>query len=146
MAHGELYRLFIGVVHVATVWLAADNVRLRLQRRRRQEEDANRAARALAGRVVIAGVELPLPDDSRWAQVDCQYTKTVDIGSIPIVTKATLPALRIGPVAVGGSRLIGYNFIHINGEPIEYEASKANRAYADEVWRCYRTRLVSKTL
>ena len=106
MPHGELYRFLFGVIHVAPLFLIVDNVRLRRLRRRRLEQDAERAVRALAGKVVIAGVELPLPDDGRWTETTCEYSETASDG-VTLQRKAKLPALKIGPVIVGGQRMSG---------------------------------------
>ena len=113
------------------VWI----VRLRRQIKRRKEEDAAEAARALGSVVLVAGVELPLPEDERWAPMT--YTL--------VNTKALIDVLAIGVVKVGGAVELGHNRVWIDKHPLEPDGpSIEQQDYADDVWNKYRTRIVRK--
>lgn len=131
---------------IAVPWIAMStwlvhtliaNRRLRQQIAERLAEDAERAARALGSMVVVDGVELPKPEDERWKHSEDTLAQS----------KKPISVLVLGVVSVGGEEVFGYNEVWIAREPLNPGAiSAANKKYAAEVWRCYRTRLVRKSI
>lgn len=103
------------------ILVGADNLRLRQIRRRRLEEDAARAARALGGYtpVVIDGIELPDPQDERW--------------------RCNTYVLQLGPVSVSPS------FVYVSDRRFKRDMS-AEKEYVKAVWDAFNNRIIRTTI
>ena len=125
----------IPLVAVLTAFLSGSLLGIALAeirtRRRQDEERAQRVADALADTVLVDGVELPKPEDERWArktyQIDSEDKKGEKIETV-----------EIGLVAVSDEKAIYVDKLSI-------PRTAASKAYAASVWTNYRNRAVRKS-
>lgn len=116
-----------------SVCFAVTLVRLRLER----ALNVRRAAVALGSPEMVAGVELPDPNDTRWKAVESQARRTDG-------TIEHIPALSIGAVSV----LIFDENVYVGeGPPLGTGREREiARAYCQRVIAAYRQRKVDKSL
>lgn len=133
----------IRIVAVLTAFLSGTLLGIVLSnlrvRRRQIEEEARRVADALGDTVLVDGVQLPKPEDTRWVLKDAEF------GSAKIRSRS----LVLGSVIVGGSAHVGYDYVLINGSPLNARMrgiSRSERQYIAAVWRAYQTRIALKSV
>ena len=103
----------------------------RRTRRRLDEERAKRVADALSDTVLVDGVELPKPEDERWAR----KTYRLANGDQNVVDIETV---EIGVVSVSNEKAVYIDRLSIPRTP-------AAKVYAASVWTSYRNRVTRKS-
>lgn len=116
---------------------------LRKEIRRRVRENAEATAAVLRKYVIVDGVQLPRPEDERWAtgRTEIQLTRN----GVPN-GKTEAPCLHLGPATITGDSRIssGENGVYVNGSVLEDSPKMV--AYAASVWATQRSRAVREAL
>lgn len=117
----------IHLVAVLTAFLSGSLLGIALadmrSRRRQNEERAQRVADALADTVLVDGVELPKPEDTRWARKTHGDVETLDMGKIAVSMESAVYV-----------------------ELIAIPRTDISKAYAASVWTHYRNRVSLKSV
>lgn len=103
-------------------------------RRRQIETNARRVSDALSDTVLVDSIELPKPENERWAMQDVDFKGRIS------------RSLVLGPVIVTGDDIVGHSCVCVGSTPMNRIATRAEKRYAESVWRAYRNRIVRKAL
>lgn len=114
-----------------------DDIIARFELRRLKLTAAETVAVALGNSVLVDGIELPKPDDSRWATVEQSTSVRVD-GVETHVEKTYV--LHIGDVKVSDK------FIWVGESTVNMYVTSSTKNYCSAVWKVYRSRVSRKSI